>query len=311
MKEHADAAGKAVPDLDTKYDNLREVDADSVARYRDTWARSSEATRSALRTVENIPYGPEARHRYDLFLPLVAAPCPVVAYIHGGYWRGGDKSDASYVAQPLVAAGLICVVTNYRLAPGALIEQQVDDCRKALAHVESTIERWGGNRNAIHLIGHSAGAHLAAMMFHTSTGRSGESHALRHGCRSAALASGIFDLKPLIRTFLNEDLSLTPQSTSAISPAQLPVDPKAEVPILVGDREGAEYLRQSTICRDSVLHSGGRAELHVLDGEDHFSIRTRSDESIAPVFALALEFFGTRLTRSNHFEEASGNVGFE
>lgn len=291
MQDRQDDWPGEVADIDREYDNVRKVDDHVIAQYRRAWCDSSQRTRAELRCLENVRYGPDERNVYDLFLPPGDKPCPAVVYVHGGYWRSGGKSEASYIANAFVAAGYACAVINYGLAPQTTVERQISHCRQALLHIASTHAGHEGARNALHLIGHSAGAHLAAMLLHAPDGAPGGSVASLCGCRSAALVSGIYDLRPIYRSFLNQVLQMSRQDVGSMSPAFLPVDPNVRSLVMVGGKEGPEYLRQSTLYVEKAVQGGAQSELLVFDDDDHFSIRTPSAATQASALARALTFF--------------------
>lgn len=120
--------------------------------------------------------GPEAdpdKHRLDLFLPhadsVRARPFPVVVYVHGGGWTEGDRGLTfggqdiyGNIGRFLAARGIGAAVISYRLQPGARWTDQVDDVARAVAFVHREIGAYGGNPRGIVLMGHSAGAQLAA-----------------------------------------------------------------------------------------------------------------------------------------------------
>jgi arylformamidase len=107
-------------------------------------------------TVEQ-PYGPDVRQRLD-YTPAERADAPLVVFIHGGAWSFGDKRIAAHMARHFHARGYAFASVNYRLVPGATVDQQADDVAAALASLI------GRARLPVMLIGHSAGAHLAALV---------------------------------------------------------------------------------------------------------------------------------------------------
>jgi len=107
-------------------------------------------------TVER-PYGADPRQRLD-FTPGPRADAPLVLFIHGGAWSFGDKRIAAHMARHFNARGYAFASINYRLVPNASVEQQADDVAAALASLI------GRARLPVILVGHSAGAHLAALV---------------------------------------------------------------------------------------------------------------------------------------------------
>ena len=167
--------------------NFDDIVADIVAR--------SAATRSAVSMKADIAYGDGPSEAVDLFFPdKTGAPCPVHMFIHGGYWRAFSKSDYSLVADTVVAAGAIAVIVDYALMPTVRMATLVDQVRRAKQWVLDNIAQYGGDPEQLAISGHSAGAHLATTLFQHDRGPS--------RVRSALLLGGLYDLKPLQKSFL-------------------------------------------------------------------------------------------------------------
>lgn len=111
---------------------------------------------AVAQTVER-PYGADPRQRLD-FTPAARADAPLVLFIHGGAWSFGDKRIAAHMARHFHARGYAFASINYRLVPNVSVEQQADDVAAALASLI------GRARRPVMLVGHSAGAHLAALV---------------------------------------------------------------------------------------------------------------------------------------------------
>ncbi len=112
--------------------------------------------------------GGESRHRLDFYVPEGKA-WPIMIFVHGGGWRRGDKALEFGGADPYgnigrfyAARGIGVAVLNYRLQPAVTWREQVTDVTQALAWVFRNAERFGGDRRAIFVSGHSSGAQLAA-----------------------------------------------------------------------------------------------------------------------------------------------------
>jgi arylformamidase len=89
---------------------------------------------------------------------------PVVFWIHGGGWQAGDKADVDVKPQAFVKEGFVFVSTNYRLLPNATIQEMAGDVAKAIRWVHDHVEEYGGKPDTIFVMGHSAGAQLAALV---------------------------------------------------------------------------------------------------------------------------------------------------
>jgi len=100
----------------------------------------------------------------DIHAPKGAKGAPVVMYVHGGYWKAGDKATKGHMPQFFCGHGFVCVTLNYRLAPAVKHPAQIQDVARAVAWVHDHIAEHGGDPGQIFLTGHSAGAHLVALL---------------------------------------------------------------------------------------------------------------------------------------------------
>jgi acetyl esterase/lipase len=114
----------------------------------------------------NIPYANPAHERQvlDVYSPPNAKNLPVVFWIHGGGWQGGDKTSVQLKPQVFMDKGFVFVSTNYRLLPSVDMATIVRDVAKSIRWVHDHIAEHGGDPNRILIMGHSAGAQLAALI---------------------------------------------------------------------------------------------------------------------------------------------------
>jgi len=114
----------------------------------------------------NIAYGADPQHRLDVYVPdgAAGAPRPVVVFWHGGRWRFGDKADYRFVGAALAESGYVAVVANYRHYPQVKMPGFMDDAARAALWAVAHAGEFGGDRGRLYLMGHSAGAHLAALV---------------------------------------------------------------------------------------------------------------------------------------------------
>jgi len=107
---------------------------------------------------------PNKKDRLDVYAPKNAKGAPVVVSIHGGALREGDKSGQAFVGQRFAAAGFVTMVINYRLSPSVAHPAHVEDAAHAVAWARSHAGEYGGDPKKLFVIGHSAGAYLAALL---------------------------------------------------------------------------------------------------------------------------------------------------
>jgi acetyl esterase/lipase len=114
----------------------------------------------------DIPYADPANERQvlDVYSPPGAKNQPVVFWIHGGGWQGGDKSDVQQKPRAFAEKGFVFVSTNYRLLPSVDMGTIVRDVAKSIRWVHDHISEYGGDPNRLLVMGHSAGAQLAALI---------------------------------------------------------------------------------------------------------------------------------------------------
>lgn len=112
-----------------------------------------------------VSYGPAPRQQLDIYLPLAAGrERPVVLFFYGGSWQSGRRQDYRFVGQALSARGLVTVIPDYRLYPEVRFPDFIADGAAALAWVKAHIDALGGNPAQLFVMGHSAGAYIAAML---------------------------------------------------------------------------------------------------------------------------------------------------
>ena len=113
----------------------------------------------------SLSYGPSDRHGLDVFIPEgEVRDAPVVVFFYGGSWRNGSKDTYRFIGEALVRSGRIVVIPDYRTYPEVAFPAFIEDGASALRWVWDNIAEFGGNREMITVMGHSAGAHIAAML---------------------------------------------------------------------------------------------------------------------------------------------------
>jgi arylformamidase len=250
--------------------NARLLVPDSEA-ITEGFGTASEALRARHSTKHlDLPYGSSGRERLDVF-PAAAQRSPVVIYIHGGYWRSRDKSLYSFLAEPINALGATAVLTGYSLCPHVTIDAIVRQTRAACAWVWNNIDEYGGDHHRIHVVGNSAGGHLAAMLAATQWPE--VDHARPADLLKGAMSlSGLFELSPLLVHSINETINLDQASVKRNSP--ILKKPTVAGPFIsaVGGDESAEFIRQSRELAQTWKEHNNQVEFVEVAGRNHFSI---------------------------------------
>ena len=115
--------------------------------------------------VADLQYGDDERHFLDVYQPVtVDGDAPLVVYFYGGGWNDGDKAEFEFVASSLAKAGLVVAIPDYRLYPEVTFPAYVVDSAKATAWIMSNASQFGADSDRTYLMGHSAGAQIAALL---------------------------------------------------------------------------------------------------------------------------------------------------
>ncbi|MFN3956918.1 MAG: alpha/beta hydrolase [Tepidimonas ignava] len=260
------------------------------------WALASQDAREAHPCELDVAYGDDASERLDVF-PADRPGGPAVVFIHGGYWRALDKADHSFLAVPLRNAGACVFVPNYALCPAVTIPDIVLQMVRALAWVHRHGARWGADARRLVVIGHSAGAHLAAMML-ACRWTAWDATLPAQLVRGALGISGLYDLEPLMHApFIRDTLRLTPDDVARASPAWLPPPRHGRMLAVVGAEESAEFQRQTTTLR-RVWGERRVPVCETLPDCNHFSVLEQLSLPGTRLHQLALALtFGARVPR--------------
>jgi arylformamidase len=254
-------------------------------QYFTRWAERSARARATMTCYLDREYGPAPGEKLDIF-PARKGDGSVLMFIHGGYWRSLDKRDFSYLAPTWVDAGVSLVVVNYDLCPTVSIEEIVRQMLRASAWLYRHAEEYGMDEERLFVSGHSAGAHLTAMMM-AAQWPTFDPGLPRDLFKGGLAISGIYDLRPLVEVdFLSADLRLDEASALKVSPAFLPPATRAPVFTCVGGLESSEFKRQNALLAQR-WRSAVAGDVS-MPGHHHFSV---IDELANPASAL---FAGAR-----------------
>ena len=206
------------------------------------WQQKSEYARANAHCLLDIAYGSDQDERIDLFFAdKKNSPCLI--FIHGGYWRGSDKSEFSFIAKEFASRGIHVFVMNYGLAPRVDLETIVEQVRRGTQWVFDHAASYGANPMELYITGHSAGGHLAAMMMTQSW-----NHQEKSIIKGALPISGLFDLEPLIQaSFIQPILQLDQDRARRLSPIYK--KPFGTIPFwtCVGGDESSAFHSQSQL----------------------------------------------------------------
>jgi len=122
--------------------------------------------RGGVLAAKDLAYGPDPRQRLDVYAPRSGCgqPRPVVVFFYGGSWNSGTRAGYAFVGRALAAQGFVTVVPDYRLVPEVYYPAFVEDGAAAVRWVTAHAGTYCGDGGSVVLMGHSAGAYIAAML---------------------------------------------------------------------------------------------------------------------------------------------------
>jgi len=188
-----------------------EAQAGMAQRRPRATAQPTTASAPAIELVRKLDVryatmnGVEAKsHSLDVYAPKDAKNAPVIIFIHGGGWRKGDKSSPGVGTQPAAhfcAQGFVFVSINYRLTPTGKHPANIQDVAKAVAWVHDHIAEHGGDPSQINIMGHSAGAHLTALVAADERWLKAEGKPLSILKRAVLLDTAAYDIPRYMKEF--------------------------------------------------------------------------------------------------------------
>ena len=228
-------------------------------------------------SIAYLPSG-HPRHQLDVYQPsdsaLVATPRPVVVFFYGGAWQEGSRSDYLFVAEALTQRGYVVVVPDYRVYPEVKYPEFLRDGAAAVAWAANNADRYGGDRSRIFLMGHSSGAHIAAMLALDNTYLDTQK-VPRTSLKGLIGLAGPYDFLPLtepnvIALFASEaNLALTQPIYYAPTAAG-----KSSPPVLLmhGIEDERVFPKNSVNLARELRAQGVKVELDLLPGISHAAI---------------------------------------
>jgi arylformamidase len=255
--------------LDDAYDQIVYApNRDQIGKRR---LANSAAARLRIGEPLRFAYGPTPIEGLDVYRTPREGSAPVGIFIHGGAWRNGTAAEFTCLAEPFVAAGAHFVVldfTNVDNAGGSLFPM-VEQVRRAVGWVYRNADKFGGDRNRLHLMTHSSGSHLGGCVVTHDWENDGLPPDI---LKSAALSSGMYDLKPVRLSKRSKYVKFTDEMEQELS-AVRHLD-RLHTPLVLsyGTYETPEFQRQSRDFAAAVKAAGKPVELLVGEGYNHFEM---------------------------------------
>jgi arylformamidase len=243
-------------------------DFDAIAAE---FAERSRQLSAKSRLKADIRYGQRDREVLDIILPdTVKAGAPLHVFVHGGYWRSGEKENYRFVATPVLEAGGIAAIVEYDLMPGQRLDVLVDQVRRSVLWLQNHAADFGADPDRITVSGHSAGAHLASFLAAVAPGET-ERPALPV-VQEMLLVSGIYDLSGIPGSFLREEAKMTPAEAAAWSPLTANQLPSPRRIIAFGADETSPFHDQARALKEKLTADGSAAQMLSVPNLNHMNV---------------------------------------
>ena len=215
-------------------------------------------------------YDPATGMKLDVYTPRNARNAPTVVFFFGGRWSEGDKSGYKFVGQALASRGFVAVLPNYRLYPQVKFPAFIEDGAQAVKWTRDNIGSYGGSRERLFVMGHSSGAHIAAMLavneeYLKAVGGS------RTWLRGMIGLAGPYDFMPITAPDLRDIFG--PVDRFAYSQPVFFVDGKnAPLLLLHGEDDDAVWVKNTVNMARAVAKAGGPVETVIYPRLSHTMI---------------------------------------
>ena len=272
-------------------------------------ATAAEAALPAgVQRIADVPYGSDPRQRMDVYVPTglaaSAVRAPVIFMVHGGGWRHGDKAMGRVVQEKVarwVPLGFVLISVNYRLLPDTPVAEQERDVQAALMAAQQRAPQWGADPGRFILMGHSAGAHLVALL------NARAPQALREGAwpwlGTVALDGAMMNVPARMRAphlpLFDDAFGADPAYWVAMSPWHQWTAGAPPMQMVCSTQRADDPCQQSGAMARHVRTRGGRAEVLPQDldhGEINAQLGLESDYTRAvETFMASLDGVVARL----------------
>ena len=252
-------------------------------------AAAADAVRTRLGPPRRFSYGPTPVEALDVFT-TTRAGAPIMVFLHGGAWRGGDARSQAFAAETFVNAGAHFVVPDFAVVMDVGLDGMVAQVRSAVAWVASNAASFGGDATRIYVGGHSSGGHLAANVLITDWAKDFGLPA--DLVRGGLCTSGMYDLKPVRLSARSSYVKFDDRLEHELSPIRHLSRLRCPVVVAYGTNDSPEFQRQSREWAEALRAIGGLQALVVGEGLNHFELPETLADSRSPLGRAVLEVVG-------------------
>ena len=221
----------------------------------------------------DIAFGDKPTDKLDIYVParqgVQAKALPVIVFFYGGRWSYGARGDYAFVGTTLAKQGYLTVIPDYSKYPQVKFPTFVEDGAHAVQWVAENIENYGGNANDIFVAGHSAGAHIGALL-------AADEHYMKEAGGSAKVIKGFaglagpYDFEPEEPDL--QDMFGPPENYPQMQVTTFIDGNEAPMFLQYGGQDDTVHIRNLNLLRDKINAEGGQVETRIYPELDHVGI---------------------------------------
>jgi arylformamidase len=231
--------------------------------------RSAQAYRT-LPHERDLCYDAASRQCLDVFPAPGPGLKPAFVFIHGGYWRMLSKNESVFMAGALTRRGISVIAVDYALVPMATLEEIVRQVRASIAWLYRNGAAHGIDAERLFVGGSSAGGHLAAAL--VSGGWREEAGLPEDAIKGAMPVSGLFELAPIAKSFVNAWMNLDDARARAASPIHHLPARGCGLVLAWGEHETSGFKAQANAYIDAWRGAGFTGQAIEIAGRNHFDV---------------------------------------
>ena len=223
-----------------------------------------------IRFTRDLAYGSDPRQHLDVYRPKASrAAAPVVVFLYGGRWQYGSKNEYHLLGDAFTSRGVVAVVPDYRLYPEVRFPGWVDDAATVVRWARDNAARYGGDSSRIVVVGHSSGAHTAALL-------ALDPRYLRRAGVPPGVVRGFVSLSgPVATAWTDADVKALmgpPEGWPATYPMALADGKAPPILLLHGGGDRTVDPGNTVLLATRIRNFGGCARLVLYKGLDHVGL---------------------------------------
>ncbi|MCG7491636.1 alpha/beta hydrolase [Vibrio sp. Of14-4] len=224
----------------------------------------------------------------------ISEDAPIVVYIHGGWWQWFSKEQFGFIAEPFNQQGFSVYMPGYRMATDWANDAPMESILKQMQFAVAEVLSFAAKNRvpAVYLVGHSAGGQLVSMLHKTDWSKLGVTQEARQKLKDVFSIAGLFDIRPLVNSFVNDSIKMTKESSEEVSPLLSDFPPSqtlSHLHLIIPEFDTPEFFRQTKEYHAAVLNNQQECSIFLASKCDHLDVIENLLDSSNEVLEYMLE----------------------